>query len=95
VQPALDRVRTIQLNDGDGCVAPTPQSIAADTYPLTRDLFMLVRANGDGPDGEAARAFGDIVASPGLLGRPGSGLSADDLRATEGAWQAGVARGSN
>jgi len=94
VQPALDRVRAIQVNDGDGCVAPTPESIAADRYPLTRDLFMFVQANGAGSDGRAARAFGDIVASPGLLGRPGSGLSPADIRATEDAWQAGVAGAS-
>lgn len=82
-----DRVRALQVNAGDGCVAPTDATIASDSYPLTRDLLMYIRSNGTGPDGEAAIAFGDVVASPGLLGRPGSGLSAADITATGQAWR--------
>ena len=82
-----DKVRAIQVNDGDGCVAPTDATIASDAYPLTRDLLMYVRSNGQGADGAAAIAFGDVVASPGLLGRPGSGLSAADIAATGQAWR--------
>lgn len=82
------KVRALQVNDGNGCVAPTDATVASDSYPLTRDLLMYVRSNGTGPDGEAAIAFGDVVASPGLLGRAGSGLSATDIATTGQAWRA-------
>lgn len=81
------KVRALQVNGGNGCVAPTDATVASDSYPLTRDLLMYVRSNGTGPDGEAAVAFGDVVASPGLLGRPGSGLSATDIATTGQAWR--------
>lgn len=82
-----DKVRAIEVNDGGGCVAPSDATIASNAYPLTRDLTVHVRSDGLGPDGEATIAFGDVVASPALLGRPGSGLSAADIAATEQAWQ--------
>lgn len=86
VEPWLDRVRAIAVNGGDGCVTPSEASIASGRYPLARDLTMVVRANGVGADGETARAFGDVVASPAMLGRPGSGLSPADIRATAREW---------
>ncbi|MCB0952858.1 MAG: hypothetical protein KDB13_09110, partial [Microthrixaceae bacterium] len=32
----------IEVDDGDGCVAPTETTIADGTYPLSRPLFIYV-----------------------------------------------------
>lgn len=87
LQPLPPGVRLIEINRGDGCVAPSGASIASKAYPLTNDLFMAIRSNGVGEDSGAVAAFGDVVASPGMLGRAGSGLSPADVAATERAWR--------
>jgi phosphate transport system substrate-binding protein len=87
LQPLPPDVRVIEVNRGDGCVAPSWASIASKAYPLTTDLFMAVRSNGVGENSGAVAAFGDVVASPGMLGRPGSGLSPADVTAAEAAWR--------
>ena len=87
LQPLPPGVRAIKINAGAGCVAPSGASIASKEYPLTNDLFMAIRSNGAGEDSGAVAAFGDVVASPGMLGRPGSGLSPADVAATERAWR--------
>lgn len=86
VQPWLDRVRPLAINDGDGCVTPSRDSISSGAYPLTRDLWMFMRSNAQGSDADAIAAFGDVVASSALLGRPDSGLSQEDIATTQRAW---------
>jgi hypothetical protein len=80
-------MRVIEVNGGAGCVEPSAASIASKAYPLTTDLFMAIRSNGAGEDSEAVAAFGDVAASPGMLGRTGSGLSRADVAAAEAAWR--------
>jgi phosphate transport system substrate-binding protein len=87
LQPLPPGVRVIEVNGGAGCVEPSGASIASKAYPLTTDLFMAVRSNGAGENSGAVAAFGDVVASPGMLERPGSGLSPADVAATEAAWR--------
>jgi phosphate transport system substrate-binding protein len=89
VQPWLDRVRAVGIDSGDsraGCVSPTPASIADGSYPLTRDLYMYVDADASGENGDATRAFGDLISSPDFLRRAGSGLSDQDIADTARAW---------
>jgi phosphate transport system substrate-binding protein len=39
------QIKAISIDNGDGkCVAPTDQSIASKTYPLSRDLYLYVNA---------------------------------------------------
>jgi phosphate transport system substrate-binding protein len=95
LQPIPPGVRVIEVNGGDGCVEPSAASIASKAYPLTTDLFMAVRSNGTGENAEAVAAFGDVVASPGILGRPGSGLSPSDITATEAAWRSRSTEGDS
>jgi phosphate transport system substrate-binding protein len=87
IEPSLGKVRLVEVNDGDGCVAPSPATIASGDYPLTRDLLMVIRSNATGDNADVVSAFGDTVASPRLLGRPGSGLSPADIEATGRAWR--------
>ena len=37
-----DRVSALQVDGGDGCVAPTPETIADGSYPIARPLFIYV-----------------------------------------------------
>ena len=38
------RMKAIEIDKGDGCVAPTTETIADGSYPLSRSLYMYVNA---------------------------------------------------
>ncbi|MGB0113566.1 MAG: substrate-binding domain-containing protein, partial [Ilumatobacteraceae bacterium] len=42
VEENLDTVKPIQIDGGDGCVEPTPETIASGEFPIARDLFIYV-----------------------------------------------------
>jgi phosphate transport system substrate-binding protein len=42
VEPNLDRIQPLQVDGGDGCVEPTPETIASGEFPLARPLFIYV-----------------------------------------------------
>ena len=37
-----DSVKTLEIDGGEGCVAPTLETIASGEYPISRDLFIYV-----------------------------------------------------
>jgi len=37
-----DSVKTLEVDGGDGCVAPSPDTISSGEYPLARDLYIYV-----------------------------------------------------
>ena len=37
-----DSVKTLEVDAGDGCVAPSPDTISSGEYPLARDLYIYV-----------------------------------------------------
>ena len=39
-------LRAIEVDGGEGCVAPTTETIASFDYPLSRPLFIYVKTNG-------------------------------------------------
>ncbi len=39
-----DRVKALGVDGGDGCVSPTPETIASGDYPISRPLFVYVNA---------------------------------------------------
>lgn len=39
-----DSVTSLEVDAGDGCVAPTPETIATGDYPISRPLFIYVNA---------------------------------------------------
>lgn len=56
------QVRAFEVADADGeCVAPTPETIASNDYPLSRDLYIYVNlAELDNPEyGQTLRDFVD------------------------------------
>jgi phosphate transport system substrate-binding protein len=57
-----DVVRAFQIDGGGGCVAPTFDTIADGSYPLSRSLYIYV-SNAKAVQGEALRAFVDFYLS--------------------------------
>jgi phosphate transport system substrate-binding protein len=51
-----DVVRAIEIDGGDGCVAPTFDTIADGSYPLSRSLYIYVN-NAKAQQSKALRAF--------------------------------------
>jgi phosphate transport system substrate-binding protein len=39
-----DSVTSLEVDGGDGCVAPSPETIASNEYPMSRPLFIYVNA---------------------------------------------------
>ena len=37
-----DKVKAVAVDGGEGCVSPTPETIADGTYPIARPLFIYV-----------------------------------------------------
>ena len=72
-----DRLKPVAIDAGNGCVAPTPETIADGSYaPLSRPLFLYV--NGASLERPEAREFlrfmmsqiGDIVSTAGYVPAP-------------------------
>ena len=40
-----DSVTSLEVDAGDGCLAPTPETIATGDYPISRPLFIYVNAD--------------------------------------------------
>jgi phosphate transport system substrate-binding protein len=60
-----DSVKTLEVDGGEGCVAPTPETISSGEYPLSRDLFIYVNtARAD--ENPAVVAFVDWFLSDGI-----------------------------
>jgi phosphate transport system substrate-binding protein len=55
-------VKALEVDGGDGCVAPTPETIASGEYPIARPLFIYVD-NAKLADKPALQAFVDYYLS--------------------------------
>jgi phosphate transport system substrate-binding protein len=59
-------VRLLPIDGGDGnCVEPTPETIASNEYPISRDLFIYVDA-AKAADNPAISAYVDFYVTEGL-----------------------------
>lgn len=82
-------VRALEVDGGEGCVAPTAETIASTEYPISRDLFIYVNtANAE--ENEALTAFVDYYLSDdGIAAVDEAGyvsLTPDALEETRAAW---------
>ena len=60
-----DSVKTLEVDAGDGCIAPDPDTIASGEYPLSRDLYIYVNtAHAD--DNPTLAEFVDWFLSDGI-----------------------------
>jgi phosphate transport system substrate-binding protein len=86
-----DQVKSLEIDGGDGCVAPTTETIADGTYPLDRDLFIYVNKARIAEKPEVA-AFVDLYMSEdgytSVADADYVQLPEDDWQATIDAWTA-------
>ena len=87
-------VRQLEIDGGNGCVAPSDEAVADGSYPIARPLFIYVnldRAAGS----QALRAFVDYyVSDAGLSSAPEVGyveLTDEQAAATRASWAAALA----
>lgn len=81
-------VKLLQVDGGDGCVAPSRETIADGSYPLSRPLFIYVNVN-KARSNPALKAYVDFymqglaetVAEAGYVDLP-----ANEIQATQRAW---------
>jgi len=89
---AGDQVKILEVDGGDGCVAPSRDTIADGSYPLSRTLYIYVN-KGKLAESPALQAFVDYyVTDTGLVEAvTGTGyveLPADQIEATRTTWEA-------
>jgi len=85
-----DGVSLIPIDGGDGCVEPTPDTIATNEYPISRDLWIYV--NGAKlADNPAIEAYVDFYVTEGLAVAVEDAkyvpLTADAQAETQAAWE--------
>jgi phosphate transport system substrate-binding protein len=89
---AGDAIKEIEIDGGDGCVAPSTETIADGTYALSRSLYIYVDT-AKAAENAALAAYVDFYVSDdalgALVGEVGYvSLPADRIGATRGAWEA-------
>jgi len=89
---AAEQVKILEVDGGDGCVAPSRDTIADGSYPLSRTLYIYVN-KGKLAESPALQAFVDYyVTDTGLVEAvTGTGyveLPADQIEATRTTWEA-------
>ena len=57
-----DTIKALQVDNGSGCIAPTSETVADGTYPISRPLFIYVN-NANAADNDALTAFVDFYLS--------------------------------
>ena len=84
-----DTVKSLEVDGGDGCVAPNPETIASGEYPMSRPLFIYVNTDEEAAN-PAITAFVDYFLSDAGIAAVTEAdyiaLSADELAATRSAW---------
>jgi len=89
-EEAADQVKELEVDGGDGCVAPSAETIADASYPLSRPLFIYVDA-AKAQDNAAVEAYVDFYLSDeGIASVEEVGyvaLPADQFAETTTAWE--------
>jgi len=89
-QAEAERMKAIEIDAGDGCVAPTPETIADVSYPFSRSLYIYV-SKASAADNPAVASFVDLYLSDqGLATVADAGyvdLPAERIEASRAAWE--------
>ena len=84
-----DTVKLLEVDGGKGCVAPTPDTIASNDYPMSRPLFIYVNTDKEAAN-PAITAFVDFYLSDAGIADVTEAdyiaLTADELGATRTTW---------
>ncbi|MGH2749183.1 MAG: phosphate ABC transporter substrate-binding protein PstS family protein [Actinomycetota bacterium] len=85
-----DVLKALEIDGGDGCVGPTPETIASFEYPISRPLFIYVNTQ-KLQENPALEAFVDFYLSDdGITSAEEVGyvpLDTDELAATRQVWE--------
>lgn len=85
-----DVIRALEIDGGDGCVAPTSETIASNEYPIARDLFIYVNTD-KAAENQAVADFVDYYLSDeGMAAVEEAGyvsLTPEALEETRAAWE--------
>ncbi len=93
VEENLDTVKPLQIDAGDGCIEPTPETIASGEFPIARDLYIYVNTT-KLEENEALAPFIDFYVNEAITTLVGTGdgqvpyvpVSADTLAETQRVW---------
>ncbi len=83
-------VKVLEVDEGDGCIAPTDETIADNTYPLSRPLFIYVN-KAKAEENQALADFVDLYLNDAIGSVSEVGyvdLSDDSLQETRERWEA-------
>ena len=85
-----DGVKSLEVDGGDGCVAPTPATIASGAYPMARPLFIYVNTDKEATN-PAITAFVDYylsdAGSAAVTEADYIELAEEELATTRSAWE--------
>jgi phosphate transport system substrate-binding protein len=82
-------VKALEVDGGDGCVAPTAETIASNEYPISRDLFIYVNTDRAGANPAVAEFVDYYLSDDGIAAVAEAGyveLTPDALDETRAAW---------
>ena len=85
-----DRVAALEVDGGDGCVAPTTQTIASNAYPISRDLYIYVNTDHVAENPHVAGYVDFYLSDEGIALVEEAGyvaLTPEALEATRAAWE--------
>ncbi len=93
VEENLDVVKPLQIDGGDGCVEPTPDTIASGEFPIARNLYIYVSVP-KLAENPALEAFVDFYVNEAITTLVGTGdgqvpyvpLSAETVAAVQQVW---------
>ena len=84
-----DVVRALEIDGGDGCVAPTAETIASNEYPISRDLFIYVNTDRADENTAVAELVDYYLSDEGIAAVEEAGyvaLTPEALDETRAAW---------
>jgi phosphate transport system substrate-binding protein len=85
-----DVVRALEIDGGDGCIAPTAETIASNEYPISRDLFIYVNTDRAEENPSVAGYVDYYLSDEGIAAVEEAGyvpLTAEALEETRAAWE--------
>ena len=90
-EEAGDAIKELEVDGGEGCVAPSPETISDGSYPLSRSLYIYVSADAAARPEVAAYVDSylsdESMATGGLAEQVGYiALPSDRIEATRSAW---------
>jgi phosphate transport system substrate-binding protein len=85
-----DVVKAVEVDGGDGCVAPTAVTIASNEYPISRDLFIYVNTDNAAENTTLVSFVDYYLSDEGIAAVEEAGyvpLTAEALEETRAAWE--------